>query len=73
MLVAASSMRQRHDTSLLDQGESFPRHPGPNARASTNPSESIEVKKFLADYVRAYYTGRFDEVVQLIGKVPSEP
>lgn len=73
-LAAASSMRQRYDNSYWIKEKVFRAiRQRMLARAENHPSESAEIKNFLADYVRAYYTGHFDEVVQLIAKVPSGP
>ncbi|HEX3624282.1 MAG TPA: hypothetical protein VH280_02545 [Verrucomicrobiae bacterium] len=70
-LAAASSMRQRYDNSYWIKEKVFRAIRGRmRARSKLHPSEAAENEKFLADYVRAYYTGDFDEVVRLIGKMP---
>lgn len=73
-LAAASSLRQRYDNSYWIKEKVFRAiRERMRARANAHPAESADVEKFLADYVRAYYTGHFDEVVRLIGTVPGEP
>ena len=39
-------------------------------RMKTHPEDAARLQKYLADYVRAYYTGRIDTVLELIAKSP---
>jgi len=71
-LAAASSMMQRYQNAYWIKEKIFRMiRDRLLERAQAHPEENTELQKLLADYVRAYYTGHFDEVVQLIGKVPT--
>ncbi|HTB83438.1 MAG TPA: hypothetical protein VK742_07285 [Candidatus Sulfotelmatobacter sp.] len=73
-LAAASSLRQRYDNSYWIKEKIFRMiRERLQTRVTKQLSDRMETEKFLADYARVYYTGHFDEVVRLIGKVPSEP
>jgi hypothetical protein len=71
-LAAASSMRQRYMNAYWIKEKVF-RQIRANvlARMETHPHEKAALQKYLEDYIRAYYTGHFDEVVNLIGQAPS--
>ena len=73
-LAAASSMMQRYQNGYWIKEEVFREiRRQAVARMAAHPEEQERLKKFLADYIRAYYTGHFDEVVRLIGEVPERP
>ena len=70
-LAMASSMMQRYQNSYWIKEEVFRAlRERLLERIKAHPEETDKLKAFLADYVRVYYTGNFDEVVRLIGSVP---
>jgi hypothetical protein len=71
-LAAASSMRQRYMNAYWIKEKVFRQiRTGVLARMETHPDEKAALQKYLENYIRAYYTGHFDEVVTLIGQAPS--
>jgi hypothetical protein len=71
-LAMASSMMQRYQNSYWIKEEVFRAIRAQLLeRIKAHPEETNKLHAFLADYVRAYYTGHFDEVVQLIASIPT--
>jgi hypothetical protein len=71
-MAMASTMMQRYQNSYWIKEEIFRGiRKRLLERIKTHPDEKTKLHAFLADYVRAYYTGNFDEVVRLIESVPT--
>lgn len=72
-LAAASSMMQRYQNAYWIKEKVFRQiRDRANKRIEEHPEETAQWQKFLSDYIRAYYTGRFDELTVLIGQTPVE-
>ncbi|HTJ79771.1 MAG TPA: hypothetical protein VL357_12320 [Rariglobus sp.] len=70
-LAAASSYMQRYQNAYWIKEKVFRAlRARLLARIETHPEETPRLQQLLADYIRAYYTGHFDEVVRLIGQAP---
>ena len=70
-LAAASSMMQRYQNAYWIKEKVFRMIRGSVIeRMKTHPEDAARLQKYLADYVRAYYTGRIDTVLELIAKSP---
>jgi len=68
-LAAASSLRQRYINAYWIKEKVFRQiRRNAIARMESHPEEAEQLEKFLSDYIQAYYTGRFDEVVHLVGQ-----
>lgn len=77
-LAASSSLRQRHMNAYWIKEEIFRElRARIERRMAEQPKESEQLKHYLNDYIRAYYSGRFDQVLTLIadarGRTSCEP
>ncbi len=69
-LAAASSMMQRYQNAYAIKEAVF-RALCQRLGSRTAPATEREaLKAYLFDYTRAYFTGDFDRVVELIGRMP---
>jgi len=70
-LARASSMRQRHMNAYwIKEGvfrELFKRV---KEQTAQHPANREKLQRYLADYIEAYYTGKLDRTVELIGQSP---
>lgn len=70
-LAQASSLRQRHlNAYWIKEGVFRELRNRVNDQTARNPAESGKWRQYLAHYVEAYYTGRVDQAIELIGRAP---
>jgi hypothetical protein len=69
-MAASSSMRQRYMNAYWIKEDVFRIVRNRiMSRILVHPEETVKLKRFLASYIQAYYTGRFNEVAQLISQI----
>lgn len=70
-LAFASSLRQRHlNAYWIKEGVFRELCQRVNAQIAQAPAEREKWQQYVAEYVEAYYTGRFDRAVELLGQSP---
>jgi hypothetical protein len=71
-MAASSSLRQRYMNAYWIKEDIFKairEHLA--ARILAHPSETSKLQHLLADYIKAYYTSRFDKAALLIAQIPT--
>jgi hypothetical protein len=69
-MAASSSMRQRYMNAYWIKEDVFRTVRNHiMSRILAHPEETVKLKRFLASYIKAYYTGCFKEVAQLISQI----
>ncbi len=70
-MAASSSLRQRYINAYWIKEDVFRSiRKLVIVRIAGHPAEKIKLEQYLTDYIRAYYTGHFDEVTRLIAQMP---
>ena len=70
-MAASSSLRQRHlNAYWIKEGVFRELRTRVDEQTAQNPEQREKLQRYLAEYVEAYYTGRLDQTVDLIGQSP---